>query len=77
MLSKELKSQGIKTVPWLRCDGGVTHNTVVCQSIADIADVDLEVPSDRDMSSLGTAYMSGLQAGLWSKFVWQLLGRVW
>ncbi|KAK2173417.1 hypothetical protein NP493_878g00006 [Ridgeia piscesae] len=50
----------------LRCDGGVSHNDFVMQLFCDLTDRQLERSADVDTTSLGVAFLAGLQAGVWS-----------
>lgn len=50
----------------LRCDGGVSHNDFVMQLFSDLADCQLERSTDVDTTSLGVAFLAGLEAGVWS-----------
>ena len=52
-------------VPSLSVDGGVTKSRFLMQFQADISDVPVIVPDDCEMTSLGTAMLAGIGAGLW------------
>lgn len=49
----------------LRIDGGLAANKFVCQFLADILNIPVEVPKVRETTALGAAYLAGLQAGLY------------
>ena len=49
----------------LRCDGGLVANRFVCQFLADILQTRIELPKVTETTALGTAYLAGLQAGLY------------
>jgi glycerol kinase len=49
----------------IRADGGLVANKFVCQFIADMLDIPLEVPAVAETTALGAAYCAGLQAGLY------------
>lgn len=46
-----------------RVDGGVSRNNTIVQLISDLLGVEIELPSQTDMTALGAAYMAGLAAG--------------
>ncbi|GBP31915.1 Putative glycerol kinase 5 [Eumeta japonica] len=49
----------------IRLDGGVSNNDFVAQLVADLTGLRVERPHQVEMSSLGCAYITGLQLGLW------------
>ncbi|RVE52718.1 hypothetical protein evm_002591 [Chilo suppressalis] len=50
----------------IRLDGGVSNNDFIAQLVADLTDLRVERPLDVEMSSLGCAYIVGLQLGIWN-----------
>lgn len=48
-----------------RINGGVSDNDFVVQLIADLTGKEVERALNRDMSSLGTAFLAGLAIGFW------------
>jgi glycerol kinase len=48
----------------LRVDGGMVANQWMCQMLADILNIDIEIPKVTETTALGAAYLAGLQAGL-------------
>ena len=48
----------------LRVDGGMVANQWMCQMLADILNIDIEVPVVTETTALGAAYLAGLQAKL-------------
>lgn len=48
----------------LRVDGGLVANHFVCQFLADILDMPVEVPENAETTALGAAYLAGLGAGI-------------
>lgn len=50
----------------IRCDGGVTVNTMVMQSLADVLGVRVDVAQMAESTALGAAYLAGLATGVWS-----------
>ncbi len=48
----------------LRVDGGMVVNQWMCQMLADILNIDIEIPKVTETTALGAAYLAGLQAGL-------------
>jgi glycerol kinase len=49
----------------LAVDGGATANNFLMQFLADILDIPIIKPDMAEMTSLGAAYLAGLQSGLW------------
>ncbi len=49
----------------LRIDGGLVENKFVCQFLADILNVCVEVPKVTETTALGAAYLAGLQVGFY------------
>lgn len=52
----------------LRVDGGLVTNEFVCQFLADMLQVPVEVPAVTETTALGAAYLAGLSAGVYSDF---------
>ncbi|MBE3561042.1 MAG: glycerol kinase GlpK [Ktedonobacteraceae bacterium] len=50
----------------IKVDGGASVNAFLMQSLADIAGVEVRVAATRETTALGTAFMAGLGAGVWS-----------
>lgn len=48
----------------LRVDGGMVNNKWMCQMLADILDIDIELPVVTETTALGAAYLAGLGAGI-------------
>lgn len=53
-----------KTLEVIRIDGGLAANDFVCQFLADILNVRIEVPKVIETTAWGAACLAGLQAGL-------------
>ena len=49
----------------LRVDGGLIANGFVCQFLADILGVRIDVPVVHETTALGAAYLAGLQVGVY------------
>ena len=49
----------------IRADGGLVASQFVCQFIADILNIPLEIPRVAETTALGAAYLAGLQAGVY------------
>jgi glycerol kinase len=49
----------------LRVDGGLVTNKFVCQFLADILQISIELPSVIETTALGAAYLAGLYAGVY------------
>ena len=50
----------------LRADGGVTVNTLVMQSLADILGIEVACAQMAESTALGAAYLAGRAVGVWS-----------
>ncbi len=50
----------------LRVDGGLVSNGFVCQFLADILQIPLDVPKVTETTALGAAYLAGLQTGVYN-----------
>ena len=49
----------------IRADGGLVANKFVCQFIADMIDIPVEIPKVAETTALGAAYLAGLQSGVY------------
>lgn len=67
LIQTDLKS--LPRLERLRVNGGVSKNDFVCQSIADLAGVEVERSVDHDATSLGAAFFAGVQCGYWKRYV--------
>jgi len=54
----------------LRVDGGASANGFLMQFLADICQLPVERPLQREATALGIAGLAGEQAGLWSRDAW-------
>lgn len=59
----------------LRVDGGLVMNTFVCQFLADILGVKIDVPRVIETTALGAAYLAGIQSGIYKDF--DDISRTW
>jgi glycerol kinase len=50
----------------LRADGGVTVNSLVMQTLADVLGIRVDVAAMAESTALGAAYLAGLATGIWS-----------
>lgn len=50
----------------IRADGGLVANKFVCQFIADMIGISVEIPKVAETTALGAAYLAGLRAGIYS-----------
>lgn len=50
----------------VRADGGVTVNTLVMQTLADVLDIEVHCAEMSESTALGAAYLAGLAVGVWS-----------
>jgi glycerol kinase len=53
-----------ETVERIRVDGGLVANNFVCQFLADILQVEIEVPKVIETTAWGAAVLAGLQSGV-------------
>ena len=51
----------------LRADGGVTVNTLVMQTLADVLGIDVEAAEMAESTALGAAYLAGRAVGVWAR----------
>lgn len=49
----------------IRVDGGLVMNKFVCQFLADVLDVRIDVPVVTETTALGAAYLAGIGAGVY------------
>ncbi len=49
----------------LKVDGGGTQNRLLMQIQADLAELEIQCPSEVEQTALGAAYMAGLALGVW------------
>lgn len=63
------------TIDILRIDGGMVANKWMCQMLADILNIDIEIPVVTETTALGAAYLAGLQAGLFDSIA--TIQRLW
>lgn len=64
----------------LRVDGGMVSNDWLMQFLADVLEVEVDKPQVTETTALGTAFLAGLQAGLYRDFAdirdtWKLQER--
>jgi glycerol kinase len=59
----------------MRVDGGMTANDWMCQFLADILDLPVERPRNRETTALGVAFLAGLATGVWPDVV--ALSSLW
>ena len=52
-------------VTTLRVDGGLVRNAFVCQFLADMLQVPVELPAVIETTALGAAYLAGIYAGVY------------
>jgi len=65
-LAALLEDAGATAPPHLRIDGGVAANDVFLQCLADALGQPIERPETVQATALGTAYLAGMAAGVWS-----------
>jgi glycerol kinase len=51
----------------LHISGGMSTNNFVCQSIADITGLTVVRPKNIETTSIGTAFLAGIQCGFWNE----------
>lgn len=52
----------------IRVDGGLVNNKFVCQFLADILNVTIDVPEVVETTALGAAYLAGIGTGIYQGF---------
>jgi glycerol kinase len=52
----------------IRVDGGLVNNKFVCQFLADILNVTIDVPEVVETTALGAAYLAGIGMGIYQGF---------
>lgn len=52
----------------IRVDGGLVNNQFVCQFLADILNVTIDVPEVVETTALGAAYLAGIGGGIYKGF---------
>lgn len=73
-LLKAMASDGLSPLD-LRVDGGMVGNNWLCQFLADILDLQVERPCQRETTALGAAYIAGLQCGVYDSL--DQIGQLW
>lgn len=64
-IARDMAAAGLAPITVLRADGGMTANTWLMQTIADIIGMPVEVPDIAETTALGAALHAGLAAGLY------------
>jgi glycerol kinase len=59
----------------IRADGGLVENHFVCQFLADMLNVKVEIPESAETTAQGAAYLAGLTAGIYKDF--EDIGAKW
>lgn len=62
------RDSGGAALETIRVDGGLVANTFVCQFLADILNVQIEVPKVIETTAWGAASLAGLQSGIFDGF---------
>lgn len=60
-----MKQEAHTDIPVLFVDGGATANGFLMQFQADIADCEIKIPTVKETTALGAAYLAGLAVGYW------------
>lgn len=69
------ETDGGATIPTLRVDGGMTANPTFVQAVANATQRPVEVSPVKDATTLGAAYLAGLQTGTWGG--WDDIAAAW
>ncbi len=64
-LMNAMRADTGRTPEVIRADGGLVANKFVCQFIADMLDIPVDIPKVAETTALGAAYLAGLQAGIY------------
>ncbi len=59
----------------LKVDGGMVNNKWMCQMLADILDIDIQLPVITETTALGAAFLAGLQIGIYQSI--HSLSSIW
>ncbi len=62
-------------IPTLRIDGGMSRNATFVQALADAAQVPVETSPVPEATTLGAAYLAGLEVGTWGG--WDDIAAAW
>lgn len=62
---REMEKESGVDIRKIKVDGGAAKNDFLMQFQADISDKKVERPTNLETTSLGAAYMAGLEIGLW------------
>ena len=65
LLDATTADTGIGRPPSLRVDGGMSANPVFVQTLADLAELPVEVSPVTDATTRGAAFLAGLAIGVW------------
>ncbi len=65
-LMAAMSSESGHPVDSLRADGGVTVNSLVMQTLADVLGIEVPCAQMAESTALGAAYLAGLATGVWS-----------
>lgn len=64
-LMDAMKADTGKTPDVIRADGGLVANKFVCQFLANMLDIPVEIPKVTETTALGAAYLAGIYAGIY------------
>lgn len=66
-LMDAMTSESGRALSSIRADGGVTVNTLVMQTLADVLGIDIDCAEMAESTALGAAYLAGKAVGVWSR----------
>lgn len=64
-ITRAMEQDTNQNLSFLRVDGGAANNSFLMQYQANILNKRVERPKNLDTTALGTAYLAGLESGLW------------
>lgn len=70
-----MEADGGHTLDVVRVDGGLVGNQFVCQFLADLLALDIELPQVTETTAWGAAVLAGVQAGLFESI--EDVGKLW
>jgi len=62
-------------ISMIKVDGGMVNNKWMCQMLADILQIEIQLPVITETTALGAAYLAGLQVGLFEST--EALSSMW
>lgn len=74
-LAEAAETDAGRAIPELRVDGGMSRNPTFVQALADASQRPVEVSPVREATTLGAAFLAGLEQGTWGS--WDDIAAAW